>query len=248
MSRFARLSKYLSFSEAFGVYWKIKTGNLGNLCVSKLQHPFSIRSNPYDYATFEEVILQETYNIPLSFTPKFILDGGGNIGLTAAYFSSKYPGATVLSVEPDKDNFELLRQNTSAYKNVVPFNAGIWNRSTHLIAKDLGLGNNSIVVEESDENDPGAIPALSIPDLMQKMNWPRIDILKLDVEGSEKEIFSQNFESWLPKTKLLIVEVHDRMRKGCSKAVFSAMNQYDFSLDIAGENLVFTNEDATIQG
>jgi FkbM family methyltransferase len=246
MSRFARLRKHLSFGEAFGIYWKIKKGNLSNLHVSKLQHPFSMRNNPYDYATFEEVILRETYNISIPFTPQFILDGGGNIGLTAAYFASKYFKATILSVEPDKNNFEVLLQNTSPYKNIVPLNAGIWNRSTYLLAKDLGLGNNSIVVEESNENSPGAIPALSVSDLMQKMNWPRIDILKLDVEGAEKEIFSGNYQNWLPKTKLLIVEVHDRMRKGCSKAVFAAMSQYNFSFDIIGENLVFTDEDLTL--
>ena len=77
---------------------------------------------------------------------------------------------------------------------------------------------------------------------MKKMDWDHIDILKLDVEGAEKEIFSSNYEDWLPKTKVLIIELHDRMRKGCSKVVFSAISEYNFSLDISGENLVFTKE------
>ena len=76
------------------------------------------------------------------------------------------------------------------------------------------------------------------------MPWDNCDIVKLDVEGSEKEIFSENYEGWLPKKKVLIVELHDRMKKGCRKAVFQAISRYDFSLQVAGENLVFTNNQA----
>ena len=69
----------------------------------------------------------------------------------------------------------------------------------------------------------------------------QIDILKIDIEGSEKEVFQHGYADWLPKIKVLIIELHDRMVPGASAAVFSAINQYDFSVDIKGENLVFTN-------
>ena len=246
MSRFTRLSKYLSFHEAFNIYLKLKTGSLKKLHVSKLAHPFCMRNNPYDYATFEEVILKETYNIPLEFTPQFIIDGGGNIGLTAAYFATKYPEATIVSLEPDKDNFSVLEQNTFSYKNVIPIQGGIWNTSTYLLVKDIGLGCNSIIVEETNKETPAGISSFNIADIMEKMNWPHVDILKLDVEGSEKEIFSFDYEAWLPKTKVLIVELHDRIKKGSSQALFSAISQYNFSLDITGENLVFRNEESLL--
>jgi hypothetical protein len=41
---------------------------------------------------------------------------------------------------------------------------------------------------------------------------------------------------------VLIVEVHDRMKKGCSKSLLNAVNSFNFSMEIAGENLVFRNE------
>ena len=70
---------------------------------------------------------------------------------------------------------------------------------------------------------------------------PHIDVLKLDIEGSEKEVFEEGYENWLPKTKLLLVELHDKMKKGCSRSVLNAVNKYDFSFDIKGENIIFTN-------
>jgi FkbM family methyltransferase len=246
MSRFTNLKTYLSLSEALKIYYRLKTRNRNNIKISRLEHPFSMRNNIYDYGTFEEVIVKEAYNIALDFTPKYIVDGGGNIGLTAAYFATKFPDAGIISFEPDKENFQLLKQNTALYKKIKPVNAGLWNRSAYLTVKNVGLGNNAFIVEEADQQTPESIKAWSIAEIMLEMNWPHFDLLKLDVEGSEKEIFSTAYESWLPKTRVLIVELHDRMKKGCSKAVFSAVSKYDFSFQIAGENLVFINQNKII--
>ena len=71
----------------------------------------------------------------------------------------------------------------------------------------------------------------------------RIDILKIDIEGAEKELFSSGFENWLPRTKILFVEVHDDMKKGSSKSVFNATSKYNFRFTMQHENLVFINED-----
>ncbi len=243
MSRFSLLKKYLPLGEALSIYRKIKSKKYSGLKVSRLQYPFNMRDNAYDFATFEEVILRETYKIQLDFKPRYIIDGGGNIGLTAAYFATQFPEADIVTLEPDKENFALLQKNTSAYKNIMALNSGLWWRTADLVVKDMGLGNNGFVVEETAEKTTGSVPALSINDIMLQQGWKHIDLVKLDVEGSEKEIFSSGFENWLPKTRVLIVELHDRMKKGCSRSVFNAMNAFHFSLEIAGENLVFRNED-----
>jgi FkbM family methyltransferase len=243
MSRFANLRQHLSLAEALQVYLRLKAKNRRNMRVSRLAHPFTLRNNPYDYGTFEEVVVKEAYGIPLSFTPQYILDGGGNIGLTAAYFATRYPSAQIVSVEPDTENYALLCRNTAPYGNIRPFQGGLWTNNAHLLVKDLGLGNNGFMVEETGADTPGAIRAWGLAALLDELQWPRFDVLKLDVEGSEKEIFSSGFEDWLPRTRVLIVELHDRMKQGCSKSVFSALSRYSFSLTIAGENLVFVNED-----
>ena len=242
MSRFTNLRRHLGLAEAIRIYLRLKTGNRNNIRVSKLAHPFSMRKNPHDYGTFEEVIVKEGYKMSWNFIPNRIIDGGGNIGLTAAYFATQFPQASIVSLEPDEENFQLLSKNVSLYQNIKALQGGVWNKSASLVVKDVGLGNNGFMVEEVTPDTRGAIKAWSIGDLMKEMQWDHCDVVKLDVEGSEKEIFSENYESWLPKTKVLIVELHDRMKKGCSKAVFGTMSQYDFSFEVAGENLIFRNE------
>ena len=70
----------------------------------------------------------------------------------------------------------------------------------------------------------------------------KIDILKIDIEGAEKEVFSDNIDGWLKKTKLVIIELHEESKPGCINAVETAMRKYNFQLFLEkGENLIYLN-------
>ena len=241
MSRFSNLKKHLSFREAISIYLKIKKGNYDSFRLKKLQHPFSMRKNPYDYATFEEVLLREDYNIDFGFEPRTIIDGGANIGLTSVFFANKFPNANIVAVEPEKENFQMLQKNTNSYSNISLLNAGIWDHNTFLSVVDEGKGNNAFTVKEVPVNTENAIKALSVYEIMKQQDWSTIDILKLDIEGTEKNIFEKNYESWLPFVRVLIVELHDRMIEGSSESVFNTISKYNFSKEIKGENHIFFN-------
>jgi len=240
MSRFKNLKRKLGFLKAVSFYSKIKNGNFSELVTPNLSFPFQLRNNPFDYATFEEVVLNETYDLPLPFVPEYIIDGGGNIGLTACFFATKFPRATIVTVEPDDENFLLLQSNCKKYPGIRPLKCGIWKNNTHLQIENTEVGNNAFMVTETSEKD-GTIKAVTVSSLMEQFNMPHIDILKLDIEGSEKEVFEQGSEKWLPLTKVLVIELHDKMKSGCSRSVFHAMGKYDFSFDMKGENVIFTN-------
>ena len=134
-----------------------------------------------------------------------------------------------------------MERNCSQYANIKTLQCGIWKRDTHLKIENALAGNNSFTVTETDDASSESIEAVTIKHVMDTYNMPHIDILKLDIEGSEKEVFESNVETWLPKTRVLIIELHDRMKPGCSRAVFNAIGKYDFSFDMKGENLIFTN-------
>ena len=243
MSRFSILKKHLSFGEAVSFYLKMKTGNWNNFNLKKLKHNFSIRNNPFDFATMEEVILKEDYNLNINFNPSTIIDGGANIGLTSVFFANRYPKAEIVAVEPEEGNFEMLRRNTEKYESVRLIRAGIWGHSAILSVVDEGKGNNSFTVTEILSPKPGSINAISIYDIMQQRNWETIDILKLDIEGAEKNVFEKNFEKWLPKVKILIIEFHDRMIEGCSSTALKALSYYNFYSESKGENTIFYNQE-----
>jgi FkbM family methyltransferase len=57
------------------------------------------------------------------------------------------------------------------------------------------------VVEETTEPVPGSIESVTIDAVIKESNWQTLDILKMDIEGAEKEVFEGNVAAWLPKTK-----------------------------------------------
>lgn len=217
----------------------IKTYEYFDILLPKYSHSFSLRNNTSDICVFYQVFLAKSYHINFEIEPKIIIDCGANIGLSTIYFKNRFPDSKIISIEPEQSNFEQLVKNTQKYSNVFCVNSGIWNKTTNLIVKNNNSGNWGFMVEEVVYKNKDTISALSINDVMVKYEIDQIDILKIDIEGSEKELFESNFEEWIPKTKILIIELHDGLREGASKSFFSTISKYNFHMIRKNENLIF---------
>jgi hypothetical protein len=55
-----------------------------------------------------------------------------------------------------------------------------------------------------------------------------IDLLKIDIEGAESELFRSNYESWLSKTRAIVVEIHNHFNPMCSSTLEKALSQFGF--------------------
>lgn len=214
-------------------------GELIQIKVKGYKNDFYLRSKSSDIPTFYQCIFDEEYDIDFRFEPKIIVDLGANIGLTTVFFKSKYPDARIIAVEPEQSNYEMLLKNTSDLSDVQTVKGGAWNKKTFLEIEDKGHGHYGYMVKEVEEPSASSIQAWSIESLMNEFDLQHIDVLKIDIEGSEKELFENNTEFWLPKVKVLIVETHDRMKSGSSKSVFSALVNYNFQFEMKGENIIF---------
>ena len=108
-----------------------------------------------------------------------------------------------------------------------------------------GLNKNenawAFQVEECKPEDPDSFSAISIETLMRKNDVTCIDLLKLDIEGAEKDVFASHYEYWLPRTKVIIIELHDWMKEGCSREFFRAIIQYRFRVSIYTGMLLLHN-------
>ena len=238
------------YNKKFGkggtkLFNNLKSGNTNPLNVPGILHPIYLRPGTSDIQTFEQLFYEDEYGFPLDFEPKTIIDGGANIGLAAVYFTNKFAKAKIVSIEPEPSNYEMLLKNTGNYDKVMAVNAALNSSSeAKIIIEDKGLGHWGFMTKEVDNDvpvDAVVIPTISISDIMKENNFKSVDLLKIDIEGAEKELFESGYEKWLPKTKVLIIELHDRMKKGCSKSVFKAICNYDFSFSHKGENLIFKN-------
>src|SRR5688572_6251246 len=112
------------------IYTRIKLIRTGKIFLPGLEHPVYFRQNTSDVHTFREIFLRKEYSIklPLNFSPTLIIDAGANIGFTSLFFLKQFLSAKIISLEPDQNNFELLKKNTSGYSRVIPLQAALWNK------------------------------------------------------------------------------------------------------------------------
>lgn len=247
-----KIKKWLKLIEVLGLYGglvfllkSLTAGSLIEFPFHKIGTKIYLRKKSSDVDTFYQNIIYQQYrlkNIP--FSPRVIIDAGANIGLSALYFSSQFPSGKIYALEPFKENYDLLVKNTKQHSQIVPLHTALWRESKSLAVSDAGGGFWGVQVRESELQQNEGIKSVSIESLMRQFNIDEIDILKMDIEGAEREVFSANYEYWLPRVKILIIELHDFIYRDSSKTVFKALCNYDFTLSIKGsENLIFSRYD-----
>ena len=89
------------------------------------------------------------------------------------------------------------------------------------------------------------VATITIPECMTMKGWTEIDILKIDIEGAEYELFDESSHKWLPCVKCIVVECPDADRPLTTQKIFSRYRelQIDVNTYISGENLILIRND-----
>ncbi|MDE6844906.1 MAG: FkbM family methyltransferase [Lachnospiraceae bacterium] len=173
----------------------------------------------------------------LSTKSPIIIDAGANIGLFSRLILRNYPDARIYAVEPESYNFKILKSNTRQY----PVNCvwgGVWSHDCKLKVVSGDIGEWGFIVSEVEESDE-AIKAISFDSIIKKYSLERIDLLKIDVEGSEYEIFNSENLDWLKICKAVVIETHDHIVKGTDEMVNRILLERGFKKSVYEENQLF---------
>jgi len=169
---------------------------------------------------------------------RVIFDVGANIGDETLRFRHFHPEATIVAIEPDSGNFAFLSRNAGSDPRIHLLKNGLWSHECRLRVVP-GESAEAFTVEEVADGAPADVEAVSIPSLMRRFSLDEIDILKMDIEGAEYEIFSApDVESWIGRVKVLVLECPDSDRPGATQTLFETISSIDFNCYISGENLV----------
>lgn len=205
--------------------------------------------NFYDINTVFQIFGYQEYDINFLKIPNskilknkksLIVDCGANIGSTSKYFSDTYNNSYIISIEPDKNNFSLLCKNINK-KNTLAINSAVASRNYfYKIDKSIDPRSHKINIVEKNKNSKKTI---TINQILKKNHLCKPFIIKIDIEGFEKDLFKQNID-WMDKFKIIIIEIHDWMlpNKNISKNFIIALNKVmkknNRDLVIKGENLI----------
>jgi FkbM family methyltransferase len=209
----------------------------GCFVLKRFGNDFYLRGNTVDFAVFNSIFAKGEYDINIGFKPEYIIDAGAFTGISAVFFSHKYPEAKIIAVEPEKSNFDLLVRNTKPYKNILCVNGGLYGEDVSLVISDSAVEKYAFRVERCSPAE-GSLPGYSIETLMKKFQLPHIDILKMDIEGAEYSVFKHNSDSWLPAVKVLITELHEFIYPGVSEFIPGVLRGSGFRIQWKGENLI----------
>jgi len=268
MSRLARLSR--SFAQRWSLMLRLRravptwqairvvsrtTGNRAELglTLSSTGRRATVRANTSDLACLEQVFINEEYRLPVeanpafAVRPRFIIDAGANIGMATLYFTNAFPEAMITAIEPEASNFALLQANCHGLGRVRLKHAALWPCAAALRLDNPSGGQWSFVVTPADEATT-TVPAITIPGLLAESGLDRIDLLKLDIEGAERELFNDSCEEWLPLVGLIIIELHDRFAPGCSERFYSHLARRPFAQEVRGENVFISLGPPSVAG
>ncbi len=94
------------------------------------------------------------------------------------------------------------------------------------------------------DSDGDGITTLTIPEILDIEGWSTVDLLKIDIEGAEKELFEHpSHRDWQGRFRILVVELHDWLKPGCSMAFFRAIvSLKKVEMSLSGENMIIINK------
>lgn len=123
-----------------------------------------------------------------------VLDVGASVGPFIWSIKDRKAGR-IIAVEPDQQFFKTLCKNTLSITNVEIVSKGIADTDGRFITK--GLFSEKGFYSDVLDGDPTEVDGIRFSTLIHQLNIDHIDLLKLDCEGGEYDIFNEENFDWI---------------------------------------------------
>ncbi|MEQ9893624.1 FkbM family methyltransferase [Pectobacterium aroidearum] len=233
--------KQLSFRTAYQIIIRatddkpkvtVKESNHGTFCGFENDYLFQMAlTNGSNESHFEEIvniILNETSNV---------LDVGANIGTHAILLSKVAHKGKVFSFEPQSLVFSVLQNNIimNHCSNVTAYRFAISNIDNETISmepfsfKGDKINNGALRID----NSGNFLGDLVLSKKLDSFNLPKIDFIKLDIQGSEIKALSGANDLISRDRPIIFVEIEEQHLKslgGSSKDLIEKILGLDYVL------------------
>ncbi len=157
---------------------------------------------------FKEIFVDRSYAFNSKNDCPLILDCGANIGLSCLFFSKYYPNSRVIAFEPDAKIFSVLEKNLSSnnIKNVIALQKAVWIHNQTLSFESDGADGGTLAqLGAATGKNIQTVQCIRLKDVLEQEK--QIDLLKIDIEGSEVEVLTDCVD-FLYKVSHLFIEFH----------------------------------------
>ena len=218
----------MTLSSTLKYWWHVRCASRGKTrartlrlaLTSPIRGVVTIRTWGSDLATMKENVIENVYADIVTYLPTChtILDIGANVGFSTLFFATSFPDATIISVEPDPDNYNLLKQNVAPIVSAgrcCTYHAAAWHSPGEVQLTDASSDGRfaSVRVTESRGDVARLATAMKIGDILDDAGLDSVDLVKMDAEGAERELFKREHASWLARVGAVAAEFHADARE-----------------------------------
>jgi len=199
--------------------------------VTKNGLKFFARAKTTDRGIITTVALQDEYEIKkLKLKNATVLDIGGQNGYFSV-FASQF-AKKIYTYEPTPQNFAIIQKNIRLNKlenKVIPHNVAVAAKKSKLTLFLSGnTGGHSAYGEAGEEV---TVDAISLKSIFDTHKIHHCDLLKMDIEGSEYDVFYALPVSYFKRIQNIRMEIHDvDTDKKNPKALASFLRQKGFEV------------------
>ena len=167
----------------------------------------------YDLETLWQIYFHRVYEV--SPADRCIVDAGANIGLFSCYAAKRAPQCRVYAIEPFPETYNRLVQHVQANHLVDRVEchslALSGSRATAIQMSGAGSPSQMVhVLQQEEHRTVGtvSVPAETLPAFLERVAEKRIDLFKMDIEGSEYEVLLNTPGACLSRISRLVLEYH----------------------------------------
>lgn len=205
----------------------------------------TLRPRSSDFAVFKQVFIDHEYKnlLPIIKSARMtkdklvLFDVGANVGFTSIYLNAYCDNIDVVAIEPFPANSKQILINAGLNNNNIRvFEGGLWSSDTNLGFNMDFLDSREWSISLKDDGS-GNVKCKTLSTLKRDFTIKDIDILKIDIEGGEKELFeNEEFIEELKNIKLVAVEIHENVVS--LDKIHSTLKSVGFEIHHGGETTI----------
>ena len=165
-----------------------------------------------DTKIFWNIFIRQCYEVRP--TDRTIVDAGANVGAFAIYAASRAPQAKIISIEPLPSTFQRLREqirNNRLVDRVSTLNYALAGTPGVRSFADerVPSGQKRLVSNTNEFAPPGQqVRCSTLQMVLDEQRIDEVDLLKMDIEGTEYEALTETPPTTLSRIKRIVVELH----------------------------------------
>ncbi len=195
--------------ESLAGWWQV--GRRRVRYALKRHGTFVARPFTLDRVVLNEVLVTNVYKDGLHLADgDIVVDLGAHIGAFSVLAAQQARGARIYSYEPEPQNVELLTRNVllnhvADQVTICPVAVG-GTSGRHVF--HVSSGGMGALAAGTEQATPIFVETVTLQDVFLTHRLDRINLLKVDIEAAEYEMFAALPEEWLARIDRIIMECH----------------------------------------